>query len=154
VKENDHGNRRRDSQGLLENLRYTGNYATDLVQGYRRVGLEQLAIQSAEHTNVVVRPRGRANNASVFINRFQELANDQGNGLNPLDFLLANTCEPLSKAIGKEEVSNKPELAGTLASSCAFHPIAIWQPCYPVPVRIPGRSLSYFDVVFLNLQEL
>ena len=64
------------------------SWPTHLVQSNRRVGLEQLAVQRAQDAHVIVGARGRTNDARVLVNGFQELANDQRNGLNPLDFFL------------------------------------------------------------------
>ena len=54
----------------------------------RAGGLEKLAVQGRQNPNDIVRPCCRASNASLVIYSFEELADDEWYGLDPLHLLL------------------------------------------------------------------
>jgi hypothetical protein len=58
------------------------------VQRNGRRRLEQLAVDGAQDPHNVVAPRRAAHNCRVLINRFQELADDEGDALDALDLFL------------------------------------------------------------------
>jgi len=65
------------------------------VQSHGGGGFEQLPVQRAEDTDVIVGARGGAHDAVVGVHHLQELADDQGHGLDALDLLLGVQHLPL-----------------------------------------------------------
>lgn len=59
-----------------------------LVKGDRSRGLEQLPVQGGEDADVVVGAGGGADDAGVLVDGLEELADDEGHRLDPLDLLL------------------------------------------------------------------
>lgn len=58
------------------------------VQRHGRRGLQLLPIDRAQNPHVVIGARGGADDAVVGIDHLHELADDEGDGLDPLDLLL------------------------------------------------------------------
>lgn len=58
------------------------------MHGNRGRGFEELAVNGGKDTDEVVGARCRTGDAGVLVNGFQELSNDEGYRLDPLDFLL------------------------------------------------------------------
>ena len=65
------------------------------VESNRSRGLQKLPINRAKNPDVVIRASSRSDDTIVLIDHLHELADDEGHGLNPLDFLLGSKELPL-----------------------------------------------------------
>lgn len=69
------------------------------VKSYRRGRFEQLSVERAQDSDVVVAASGGSNDATVAVNHLQELAYDQRHCLNSLDLLLSTQQLPLQASL-------------------------------------------------------
>jgi hypothetical protein len=69
------------------------------VEGDWAGGFEEFAVEGWEDADDIVAARGGPNDAGVLVDGFEELADDEGNGLDPFDFLLGTAKFSLQTAL-------------------------------------------------------
>ena len=69
------------------------------VKSYRRRRFQQLPVECAQDSDIVVAASGGSNDATVAVNHLQELAYDQRHCLDSLDLFLSTQQLPLQASL-------------------------------------------------------